>query len=64
MKACKCHKAVLFGMEQKSLTNNTVTIINGDLANGFKKDVLLDANAVMDEIKASKTVALYWEIVK
>ena len=54
----------MFGMEQKSLTNNTVTIINGDLANGFKKDVLLDANAVLDEIKASKTVALYWEIIK
>lgn len=60
---CNCNKAVLFGMQQNSLVNSTVTIINGDTANGYKKDVLFDANAVIDEIKTVVQPLTYWEIV-
>lgn len=49
MKAkCGCCDSPLFGMQQQNIKNTIVGIINGDVTNGFKKNELFDANAVMD----------------
>lgn len=45
---CGCCNPHMFGMQQRDIKNAIAGIINGDVSNGFKKNELFDANAVID----------------
>ena len=46
------------------MKNTILGIINGDVSNGFRKNELFDANAVMDQIHAISNKKVMWELVE
>ena len=65
MNNCLCNKNHGVGMNVNGncIDKYAKNIVNGSMSNGYEKDYLLDANAVIDKIKKYIPTQLYWIFV-